>query len=193
MTLHPRPLAPAAAALALAALGGCQRAPSDDVRARLDGAYLVLENRTRADIHHRVVARPEDAASAPVSQPGNRLEPGRFMRWRIAPSQRGQVVDLQWWRPGGDVDAAGPRGADRVRTIAVALDEPDPVPVDELAVRACIAAHRAQGRLRADTERRCMDGAEHCLTTSPAGCAPLVHGWRQVEAEARAQRQRGGS
>lgn len=172
--------------------GGCNQRPTDDVRLRLDGAYLVVENHSGADIHHQITPSPMPPDRLLASEPGNRLEHGRFVRTRIAPSQRGQRVALHWWRPG---KAEGPGGGPephRIRTLEIMLDDPDPLPLDELAVRACIDAHRAQRRLRADTERRCMEGAERCLRTDGGLCASMFHGWRRVEAEARA-RQAGGS
>lgn len=173
--------------------GGCSKKPTEDVRLRLDGAYLVIENRTGADIHHQLVAASMPAASVPASLPGNRLESGRFVRWRIAPSQRGQAVELHWWRPGQAIDASGIRGPDRVRQLTLMLDDPDPLPLDELAVRACIAAQRAQRSARAGTERACMDEAERCSNTTEGGlCAPMLHGWRRIEGEARARSGKGG-
>lgn len=179
---------PWGAVVALALLtGGCSQRPTDDVRLRLDGAYLVVENRSGADIHHQVTVSPLPADQVLSSEPGNRLEPGRLVRTRIAPSQRGQVVALHWWRPGKAAGASEIPEPGRIRSLEIMLDEPDPLPLDELAVRACIDAHRAQRRLRADTERRCMAEAEHCLRTDASLCAGMVHGWRRVEAEARAR------
>ena len=189
---------PALLAVALALLAtGCSQKPTEDMRVRLDGAYLVIENRTGADIHHQFTPSPMGQAYVPASLPGNRLENGRFKRWRIAPSQRGQAVELHWWRPGGAIDASGIRGPDRVRKIAIMLNDPDPLPLDEVAVRACIAAHRAQPRMRPDLEAFCMAEAERCLNTDGGLCAAMVHGWRKVlevypsldEAQSRAARQ----
>lgn len=182
------------ASLALALLvAGCSQKPTEDVRLRLDGADLVIENRSGADIHHQLTPLPAAQAWVPASLPGNRLESGRFVRWRIAPSQRGQAVELHWWRPGQAIDASGIRGPDRIRRISLMLDDPDPLPMDELAVRACIAAQRAQRQARPQTERACMDEAERCLNTPEGGlCAPMLHGWRRIEREARARAGGGG-
>lgn len=181
---------PAALVLALLA-AGCGQRPTDDVRLRLDGADLVVENRSGADIHHQVTPSPMPADQVLAGEPGNRLEPGRLVRTRIAPSQRGQMVALHWWHAGKATAASGMPEAGRVRTLTILLDDPDPLPLDELAVRACIDAHRAQRRLRADTERRCMAEAEHCLRTEAGLCASMFHGWRRVEAEARARKSGG--
>jgi hypothetical protein len=176
------------AALVLALLGGgCSQRPTDDVRLRLDGAYLVVENRSGADIHHQVTVSPKPDEQVLAGEPGNRLEPGRQVRTRIAPSQRDQMVALHWWLAGKATSASSVPEPGRIRTLTIRLDDPDPLPLDELAVRACIDAHRAQRRLRADTERRCMAEAEHCLRTEAGLCASMFHGWRRVEAEARAR------
>ena len=175
-------------ALVLALLSaGCSQRPTDDVRLRLDGAYLVVENRSGADIHHQVTVSPPPEDQVLAGEPANRLEPGRLLRTRIAPSQRGQAVALHWWHAGKASGASAVPAPGRVRTLTIQLDDPDPLPLDELAVRACIDAHRAQRRLRADTERRCMAEAEHCLRTEAGLCASIFHGWRRVEAEARAR------
>jgi hypothetical protein len=179
--------------MALALLGsGCSQRPTDDVRLRLDGAHLVVENRSGADIHQQITLSPMPADQVLAGEPGNRLEDGRAVRTRIAPSQRGQTVALHWWRPGKTAAASSVPEPGRIRILSIRLDDPDPLPLDELAVRACIEAHRAQRRLRADTERRCMEGAEHCLRTEAGLCANMFHGWRRVEAEARA-RSAGGA
>lgn len=167
---------------------GCGQRPTDDVRVRLDGAHLVLENRTGADIHYRLAASPMQQAETPASLPGNRLENGHFERWRVAPSQRGQSVEVHWWRPAKVADASGVRGPDRVRRLPLELVDPDPLPLDELAVRACIAAHKARARARPQTEDFCMQEAERCLNAEGGLCATTYHGWRKALDEARAGR-----
>lgn len=175
---------PTGAALALALLAaGCSPRPTDDVRLRLDGAYLVVENRSGADIHQQVTTSPMPPDQVLASAPDNRLEDGRAVRTRIAPSQRGQVVTLHWWRP-GKAGTAGP--PERVRSLDIRLDDPDPLPLDELAVRACIDARRAQRRGGEQVERQCMEGGEQCLLGTAGDCAAQFHGWRRVEADARA-------
>lgn len=173
---------------ALALLVACGQRPTEDVRVRLDGAYLVIENRSGAAIQHHVPTTPTAPGDTPTGLQGQRLESGRFVRWRIAPSQRGQAVEVQWWRPGKEGDATGGPRPGAVRRVVLMLDDPQPLPMDELAVRACVAAHRAQGTLRPQTERQCMDGAEHCMQSSDGGlCAPMFHGWRRLESEALAR------
>ena len=165
---------------------GCDRAPevTEDVRARVDGAYLVVENRSGTDIHWFV----QDAATAglvawlPLSLPTNRLEDGRRLRQRIPPSRRGASVQVAWWRPGERIDPAHDvRGPDRIRRITVPLAASDgPASLDEQVVRACVEARRlwraslarephpaAQAALRGpasrDPEEDCMERAEECL------------------------------
>lgn len=181
--MSPRAVA-ALLVLGLLAAGCGRRQATEDVRVRLGGAYLLLENRSGADIHFQLAASPMLQAYIPASLPGNRLESGRFQRWRIAPSQRGQTVEVHWWRPGREIDASGIRGPDRVRRLPVELLDPDPLPLDERAVRACIAANRAQPRVRPNLEAFCMDEAERCLNTDGGLCATMYHGWRRVLDEA---------
>lgn len=174
----------AGAALLAAA---CSQQPTEDVRAHLDGAYLVLENRSGADIHYQLAASPQQA-DVLASLPGNRLEDGHFRRWRIAPSQRGQSVEVRWWRPAKAADASGIRGPDRVRRLPLELVDPDPLPLDELAVRLCIAVHQARRSARPQSEDFCMQEAERCLNGDNGLCTTLYHGWRKALDEAKAGR-----
>ncbi len=170
-------------ALCLALLAGvaaCSKAPGDDVRVQLDGAYLVIENRTGADIHQRVQPTSDNQAWVPTSLPDNRLESGRRMRVRIAPSERGEQLQVLWWRPGRKL-ADGNRGADLVRRKRVLLDElAEPLPADEQLVRVCTALmavraveqrsfttpafrEAARNYSPAAAERECMAAADDCL------------------------------
>lgn len=173
-------------ALALFLLSGCSPRLTEDVRARIDGAYLVIENRSGGDVHVQLTASPLLQAYVPLSLPGNRLSDGRFLRQRIGSDLWGQVIELHWWRAGEPLDASGVRGPDRIRREKVRLTEPVPLPQDEQAVRACIAGHRAQGRWTPRTESSCIEEAELCLNTEANLCASMLNGWRRVEREARA-------
>jgi hypothetical protein len=176
--------------LATALLAGCAPRLSEDVRVHVDGAYLKVENRSGGDVHVQLVAAPLVQAYVPLSLPGNRVDAGRYLRQRIAPSHWGRTLELHWWRPGEAIDASGIRGPDRVRRLPVTLTEPVPLPIDEQAVRACIAARTAQGRAGARTEQSCIDEAELCLNTGAVGCEPMLRGWQALERETLAQRPR---
>jgi hypothetical protein len=169
-------------------LAGCGPRLTDDVRVRIEGAYLQVENRSGGDVHVQLVAAPLMQAYVPASLPGNRVETGRYLRQRIAPSQWGRTLELHWWRPGEVLDASGIRGPDRIRRLPVVLAEPQPLPIDEQAVRACIAARQAQRRPSPRVEQFCIDEAERCLNTGAGLCEPMLRGWQAVEREALAQR-----
>jgi hypothetical protein len=182
-----RGLSASAALLALVSLlSACAPRLSEDVRTRIDGAYLVIENRSGGDVHLQLTASPRMQAYLPLSLPGNRLSDGRFLRHRIGSTLWGQQIELHWWRPGEALDASGIRGPDRVRRLRVQLTEPAELPLDDLAVRACVAGHQAQGRWTPRTEAGCIEEAERCLNTEAGLCASMLHGWRRVEQEARA-------
>lgn len=165
-------------------LADCAPQLTEDVRARIDGAYLVIENRSGGDVHVQLAASPLQQAYLPLSLQGNRLSDGRFLRQRIGSALWGQQIELHWWRPGEPLDASGIRGPDRIRRMRVLLTEPAELPLDELAVRACLAGHRAQGRFNPRTEAWCVEEAERCLNTGAGLCAGMLHGWRRVEQEA---------
>jgi hypothetical protein len=175
----------------MATLAGCGPRLSEDVRARIDGAYLVIENRSGGDVHVQLAAGPLQQAYLPLSLPGNRLSDRRFQRHRIGSAQWGQQIELHWWRPGEPIDPSGLRGPDRVRRLQVRLTEPAELPVDEQAVRACMAGHKAQGRFTARTESWCIEEAERCLNTEAGLCAALLQGWQRIEQQARAGAPRG--
>lgn len=176
----------AAMALALAA-AGCGTRATEDVRATVEGSQLVLENRSSADIHFQLI-QPL-VAFVPLSTPLNRLEDGRTLKLRIAPSQRGEAIDMAWWRPGERIDGSELRGPDRVRRIRVELSElAEPLPPDEEFVRACIALaaataqeqrERPGGAARdlarnynaAKAENDCMSRADQACPNSAAQCA----------------------
>ena len=168
----------------VALLAACAPRLTEDVRARIEGAYLVIENRSGGDVHVQLTASPMLQAYLPLSLPGNRLSDGHFLRQRIGASQWGQPIELHWWRPGKPLDESGMRGPDRIRKVRLTLTEPAELPLDELAVRACMAGHRAQGRWTARTEAWCIEEAERCLNTEAGLCAGMLHGWRRVEQEA---------
>lgn len=173
----------------MAMLAGCGPRLTEDVRVHVDGAYLKVENRSGGDVHVQLVATPLAQAYVPLSLPGNRVDAGRYLRQRIAPSQWGRTLELHWWRSGKTIDASGIRGPDRVRKLPVSLTEPVPLPIDEQAVRACIAARAAQGRAGARVESFCIDEAEQCLNTGVVGCEPTLRAWQTLEREALAQRR----
>jgi hypothetical protein len=176
------------AALALAlAVAGCGRRASEDVRATVDGSHLVLENRSNTDIHFQLITPL--TAFIPLSTPLNRLEDGKTLKLRISPSQRGETIDMAWWRPGERIDGSEIRGPDRVRRIRVKLAElDDPLPADEALVRACVALaaataqeqrERPGGAARdlarnynaAKAENDCMARADLHCPNSAAQCA----------------------
>ena len=178
----------AAIAIALAlAVTGCGRRGNEDVRATVEGSQLVLENRSNADIHFQLI-QPL-VAFIPLSTPLNRLEDGKTLKLRIAPSQRGETIDMAWWRPGERIDGSEIRGPDRVRKIRVQLAElAEPLPPDEEYVRACIALQAATAREQrerpggaardlarnynaARAENDCMKLAEQRCAGAPALCA----------------------
>jgi hypothetical protein len=175
-------------ALALAvAVSGCGGRPTEDVRATVDGSQLVLENRSNTDIHFQLI-QPL-TAFIPLSTPLNRLEDGRTLKLRIAPSQRGETIDMAWWRPGERIDGSEIRGPDRVRKIRVRLAElAEPLPTDEAFVRACVALAAATAKEQRErpggtarelarnysaskAENDCMKQAELLCPGAPALCA----------------------
>jgi len=176
----------AAIALALAATG-CGRRGNEDVRATVEGSQLVLENRSNTDIHFQLI-QPL-VAFIPLSTPLNRLEDGKTLKLRIAPSQRGETIDMAWWRPGERIDGSEIRGPDRVRKIRVQLAElAEPLPTDEEFVRACVALAAATAREQrerpdgaardlarnynaAKSENDCMNRAELRCPAAPVLCA----------------------
>ena len=132
-----RSLGAAALAAATLAGAGCGLRANEDVRASVAGSHLVIENRSHADIHYQLVQGR--VAFIPLSTPLNELKDGRTLRLRIAPSQRGETVDLVWWRPGERIDGSEWRGPDRLRRVRIALEAPaEPLPNDEAFVRACV-------------------------------------------------------
>ena len=169
------------------AVAGCGMRPTEDVRATVDGSHLVLENRSNTNIHFQLI-QPL-TAFIPLSTPNNLLEDGRTLKLRIAPSQRGETINMAWWRPGERIDGSEIRGPDRVRKIRVQLAElAEPLPTDEEFVRACIAL--AAGTAREQRERPdgtardlarnynarkaetdCMNRAELRCPAAPALCA----------------------
>ncbi len=165
-----RPWIPLVAAALLAA--GCAPKPNEDVRVSAQGTHLVIDNQSHADIHLQLIEPL--VPFVPLSTPNNLLADGKSLRMRIAPSQRGQKVDVNWWRPGKELEK-GIRGPDRVRRVRVELAPlAEPLPTDEAYVRACIALESAQrGRdyNAAKSERDCMQKAEALCPDAPARCA----------------------
>lgn len=184
-----------AAACALPALLAlaCAR-PPEAPAARLDGAYLVMDNLTGQDVHYQLLAEPALQAWIPASLPTNRIEHRRHLRTRIPPSARGQTLVIAWWHPGQPIGDSGIPGPDKVRRIRLALDPlPDPLPVDEQLVLACTEASHAL--VRADRleeersgrryERRrlneglCMEDAEQACFRGNE-CASRLQFWQQA-------------
>jgi hypothetical protein len=157
-------------------LTACSPRAPDEVRVRLEGSGLLLENRTRADIYFFMTGSPSSLAWVPASLPGNRVEPGRFKRWRIAPSERGQAVEVNWWH-------AAENGPDRVRKVVVTLDEPATLPPDEQVVRACVVVKQAERSRNSNAEAYCMKEAEDCLARGGVDCATLASGWQKMQRE----------
>ncbi|MFO1302960.1 MAG: hypothetical protein U1F54_04465 [Burkholderiales bacterium] len=153
-------------------LVACAPKPNEDVRVTIQGSHLVVENQSHADIHLQVIEPL--VPFVPLSTPNNLLADGKSQRWRIPPSQRGQKIDVNWWRPGKEVEK-GVRGPDRVRKVR--LDLPplgDPLPGDEAYVRACVAlaaAERGRDYNAQKSERECMGKADALCPDSPARCA----------------------
>jgi len=59
-------------------------------------------------------------AFIPLSTPLNQLEDGKTLKLRIAPSQRGETIDMAWWRPphGNNAsDPAAPRANSPATTV----------------------------------------------------------------------------
>lgn len=170
-----RACAIAAAALAVA---GCGLRANEDVRATVAGSHLVIENRSHADIHYQLVQGR--VAFIPLSTPQNLLQDGRTLKLRIAPSQRGETVDLVWWRPGERIDGSEWRGPDRLRRMRIALEEPaEPLPTDEAFVRACVEVAAAVAE-----ERRASPGggargpAQHySAARAESDCLKEVEQW----------------
>lgn len=160
----------------LVALSACSPRTPEEVRVRLEGSGLLLENRTRSDVYHFMTGSPAGQAWVPLSLPANRVEPGRFKRWRIAPSQRGQTVEVNWWHHGDN-------GPDRVRKVVITLDEPASLPPDEQVVRACVAVKQAERSRDGNPEAYCMKEAEDCLARGGVDCATLASGWQKMQRE----------
>lgn len=62
------------AALALLSTAGCAKRGTEDVRARVEGSHLVIENRSGTDVHVQLVSGP--AAWLPLSTNLNLLADG---------------------------------------------------------------------------------------------------------------------
>jgi hypothetical protein len=197
--LNPGRAALTAACLLLAlAAAGCDR-PAEAPTARLDGAYLVVENLTGKDVHVQLLGDPLMRAWIPASLPGNRIEHRRHTRVRIAPSARGNAVVLAWWHPGEPIGDSGIPGPDKVRRIHLALEPlPAPLPADEQVVLACVEASRALGAAdRVEQERsgmrlerkrlqehECMDDAEQACFRGNE-CASRLQFWQHGLEQAR--------
>lgn len=161
------------ALLGLLGLGACGPREPEAVNVRLDGSGLLLENRSRSDIYYFMHGSPSSLIWVPVALPGNRVEPGRFKRWRIAPSERGSTVQVNWWHHGDD-------GPDRVRKVVITLDEPATLPPDEQVVRACLAVKQAERPRSDNAEAYCMKEADDCLARGGVACGMLVSGWQKA-------------
>jgi hypothetical protein len=188
----------AACMLLTLAAAGCDR-PPEAPAARLDGAYLVVENLTGKDVHVQLLDDPLLQAWIPASLPTNRIEHKRHVRVRIAPSARGNAVVLAWWHPGEPIGDSGIPGPDKVRRIKLALDPlPQPLPADEQVVLACIEASRAlsaadrveqeRSGMRLDRKRlleqQCMDDAEQACFRGNE-CASRLQFWQHGLEQAR--------
>ncbi|MBK9115283.1 MAG: hypothetical protein IPM22_06490 [Betaproteobacteria bacterium] len=169
-----------AAALAAAALvvAGCALRANEDVRASVAGSHLVLENRSHADIHYQLVQGR--VAFIPLSTPLNQLADGKTLKLRIAPSQRGETIDLVWWRPGERIDGSEWRGPDRLRRVRVALDElAEPLPNDEAFVRTCVevAATVAEERRASATSSTRGPAPYFSAAKAESDCLKEVEQW----------------
>lgn len=158
------------------ALAGCGFRANEDVSATVQGSHLVIENRSNTDVHFQLMAPL--MAFIPLSTPNNRLEDGKVLRLRIAPSQRGEQIDFNWWRPGKKLEG-GMYGPDRVRKVRLVLTElPEPLPADEAYVRACVALTAANLKQRGSgnynarkAEADCMAKADRLCPDKPEKCA----------------------
>lgn len=164
------------AALALLYTAGCAKRGTEDVSARVEGSRLVIENRSGTDVHVQLVAGP--AAWLPLSTNLNLLADGTKLTMRIAPSERGQSVEVVWWRPGAKAAGTEVRGPDRMRRLPVELVLlSEPLSQDEALVRVCIQLAETSAREQAErpgggvhhsarsyspyqVERSCMKQAE---------------------------------
>lgn len=177
-------------------LAGCSKSDADAVKIRQDGAFLVVENHSGRDVHAQLLADPA-AALLPVSGADNRVQDGRFRRWRVPPSQRGTTVHIAWWHPGRAAEGTDLPGADRVRRVPVVLLAlSGALPFDEQVVLACVDALRLSARLAArpttdaEIETRCLQEADECLNTHGMNCEVQARHWkaRLAEDQARASR-----
>lgn len=172
------------AALALLSTAGCAKRGTEDVRARVEGSHLVIENRSGTDVHVQLVSGP--AAWVPLSTDLNLLADGAKRTMRIAPSERGQSVEVAWWRPGAKVAGTDVRAPDRIRRLPVELVPlSEPLSQDEALVRVCIQLAEVSGQEEAErpgggrqparssnphqVERSCMKQAEDGCPTGNCG------------------------
>lgn len=177
-------------------LAGCGKSDANAVKVRLDGAYLVVENHSGRDVHALLLADPT-AVFLPVSSADNRVQDGRFRRWRIAPSSRGTTIHVAWWHPGRAAEGTDLPGADRVRRVPlVLLALSGAPPFDEQVVTACVEALRLSARARArpttetELEKTCMQEADECLNTHGMNCEVQARHWKARLEEDRARASR---
>lgn len=171
----------------LAACGGF--GADGDVKVRIEGSHVVIENLSGAAIHvHTALA---DTRWLAASLPGNEVAHGGARRLRILPSQRGQALELVWWRPGARIGGSDVRGPDQLRRVS--LEAPllrEPIADDDALVLACVrvaalaqpgkAADEAKAHERA-AERQCAARAEReCALGS---CALVLDAQRKVLAK----------
>lgn len=152
------------AALALLSTAGCAKRGTEDVRARVEGSHLVIENRSGTDVHVQLVSGP--AAWLPLSTNLNLLADGAKHTMRIAPSERGKSVEVAWWRPGAKVAGTDVRAPDRIRRLPVELVPlSEPLSQDEALVRVCIQL--AEVSAQEEAERPGGGGRQSARSNNP--------------------------
>jgi hypothetical protein len=120
------------------ALAACAKRGDENVTARFEGSHIVIENRSGEDVHAQLAQGR--GAWVPISTPNNRLADGQSLRARVAPSDRGQAVELVWWRPGKKIADSEMRGPDRLRRVKIELPPlTEPLADDEMLIRTCLA------------------------------------------------------
>jgi hypothetical protein len=164
----------------VALLAGCNSNDADQVKVRLDGSHLVVENTSYAEVCYSL--RDDKAGWLPLCTPENRLARGGVLRERIAPSRRGTTTSVFWWRAGERLEGSDFRKADRLREIRVTLDElAQPLPTDEAVVRTCVAIAATRSKaphfnaagdaLRASGPSNPVLAERDCMALADRACA----------------------
>ena len=171
-----------AAALLLLALAACGKKATEDVRVRVEGSQLRIDNRSGADIH--LSLEESSGLLIPFSTPQNRLADGQSRQRRIAPSQRPSSIQVAWWRPGDKLAGSEIRGADRLRRMKVDVPESvEPMAIDEVFVRTCIKRAAAAHQVAPGTPYYPTVAEDECMKTTAEWCANPGQCARRLEQE----------